>query len=74
MVDKPNERFRDIWDLRCLWQHGSKIRFDLVQQKVKDYKIPEYSNKVDMKIDQLPEIIGGDLFQNEMKRFLPDDV
>lgn len=74
LIDAPYERFRDIWDLTWLWQHGSKVRIDLVLQKVKDYRISEYSNKVDMKIDQLPEIMGGDIFQKEMKRFLPDDV
>lgn len=67
-------RNRDIWDLRWLSQQGAKVRAEWVARKVDDYSIDHYQEKLANMIDRLPEIVNGDQFQNEMKRFIPSSV
>lgn len=70
-------RNRDIWDIYWLKQQGAKINMDLVNKKIQDYKIHDYVNKLDARLEKLPEIIndnGERGFKAEMKRFLPIDI
>lgn len=67
-------RHRDIWDLRWLKQQGATIKLELLKHKINDYKIENYTKKVESMIDRLPGIIHGKEFKELMSRFLPLDV
>lgn len=67
-------RHRDIWDLQWLKQQGATPDIDLVKQKLRDYRVDNYSGKAQEMVDKLPEIIAGDAFKREMTRFLPADT
>lgn len=67
-------RNRDIWDLRWLKQKNAEIDMALVKNKVTDYQVDRYTDKLDSMRMRLPELIKGDSFQNEMRRFLPIEV
>lgn len=67
-------RHRDIWDLRWLKQQGAAVNPEWVANKVNDYRIDDYGDKIDEMRGRLPEIIHGAAFANEMGRFLPGDV
>jgi predicted nucleotidyltransferase component of viral defense system len=67
-------RNRDIWDLTWLKQQGTSVNAKLVQQKLEDYKIEQFSQLLDKRIKSIPSIIDGKDFNNEMKRFTPTDV
>jgi len=67
-------RHRDIWDLAYLAQEKAVVRSDLVLNKIRDYQIEDYGEKLEKTISRLPEIIKGKSFRDEMNRFLPRDV
>lgn len=67
-------RHRDIWDLRWLKQQGAVVRTDWVQNKIRDYRIEDYPDKLAQMLERLPSIIEGDAFKAEMSRFIPLDV
>lgn len=67
-------RHRDIWDLRWLKQQGAAINAEWVSNKVNDYRIDDYGDKIQEMRGRLPEIVHGAEFSNEMSRFLPGYV
>lgn len=67
-------RHRDIWDLRWLKQKNAEIRISLVKKKLDDYRVNSYEDKIESMLKRLPEIIRGEAFRNEMRRFLSVDV
>lgn len=67
-------RHRDIWDLRWLKQQGAKLNKNYILNKIKDYKIDHYPDKLKIMIDRLDNIIRGKAFMDEMTRFLPQEV
>ena len=67
-------RHRDIWDLAYLSQERATLRSDLVEKKLADYKIEDFDAKLQSTLDNLPGIIDGKPFRDEMSRFLPADV
>ena len=67
-------RHRDIWDLRWLKQQGAVVNPEWVANKIRDYRIDDYSDKLEDMQHRLPEIVHGEGFANEMNRFLPGDV
>lgn len=67
-------RHRDIWDLHWLKQQGATVQFNLIKKKINDYKVENYSIKIEEMISSLPEIIFGKEFREQMSRFLPMDV
>lgn len=67
-------RHRDIWDLRWLKHQGAKVRIEWIRNKVADYSVENYPEKLTTMLERLPEIIKGDAFRNEMARFIPYDV
>lgn len=67
-------RYRDIWDLRWLKQQGAMINKIYIQNKIKDYRIQHYSEKLKNRLKNLDEIIKAKTFLTEMTRFIPTDV
>ncbi len=67
-------RYRDIWDLRWLKQHGAIIHKDYVLSKIQDYKVENYQNKLVDMIARLDEIVSSKAFIDEMSRFIPMNV
>ena len=67
-------RNRDIWDIRWLKQQGGKVNIKWLANKINDYAIPDYLNRLDIRLQSLPEIIHGNAFINEMTRFIPQEV
>jgi len=67
-------RNRDIWDLRWLKQQGAELRADWVINKIRDYRIDGYTEKLSRMLERLPEIIEGEVFQREILRFIPQEV
>jgi len=67
-------RHRDIWDLRWLKQKNADVGIILVKKKLDDYRVGGYGDKLESMLERLPDIIRGDAFRNEMRRFLPVDV
>jgi hypothetical protein len=67
-------RNRDIWDLRWLKQQGAALRTDWVLNKIRDYRIDNYPDKLARMIEQLPQVVEGDTFRAEMSRFIPQEV
>lgn len=67
-------RNRDIWDLRWLKQQGAAVNLDWVRQKAEDYQIDDYLVKLDTMIQRLPDIVHGQIFKDEMVRFIPVDI
>lgn len=67
-------RYRDIWDLRWLKQQNAVFDLDFVNKKIRDYRISNYLEKLELMLQRLPEIVHGETFKNEMTRFVPEDV
>jgi len=67
-------RNRDIWDLRWLKQNSAVVDLDLVNRKIRDYRISDYPGKLDVMLQRLSKIVHGETFKNEIKRFIPEDV
>lgn len=67
-------RNRDIWDLQWLRKRGASINVEFVQSKIKDYGIDDYLLKLKKMIENIDNIVTGQNFENEITRFLPQDV
>jgi len=67
-------RHRDIWDLRWLKQHGARPNLTWVRQKIRDYGIADYPDKLAAMWQRLPDIVHGSQFRQEMARFIPTEV
>ncbi len=67
-------RHRDIWDLRWLKQQGATVNTEWVANKIEDYRIDDYADRLEDMRSRLPDIVRGAAFANEMGRFLPADV
>lgn len=65
---------RDIWDLRWLKQQGAAVNMKWLANKLSDYDVTDYIDKLDTMWQNLPAIIHGDAFKAEMTRFIPMDV
>lgn len=67
-------RYRDIWDLRWLKQHGANINMEFVRAKIQDYEVENYLEKLETVIKNLEKIVHSKEFMAEMARFIPIDV
>ena len=67
-------RHRDIWDIAWLTQQRAELKADLVKAKIRDYGVEDYAAMVGRFQAQLPDIVKGKDFQNQMQRFIPMDV
>lgn len=67
-------RYRDMWDLVWLKQQGASVNSSLVNRRLRDYRIDDFRQKLQARVDSLPGIISGGDFHQEMKRFIPAPV
>jgi len=67
-------RHRDIWDMHWLKQQGAILNIDFVQKKIIDYRIDDYSQRLDDTLSQLPSIVHGNEFKAQMSRFIPTNI
>ncbi|MBS0358527.1 MAG: nucleotidyl transferase AbiEii/AbiGii toxin family protein [Proteobacteria bacterium] len=67
-------RNRDIWDLHWLKQRNTSINSEYLLSKIADYKITDYTEKLNIMLKRLSEIIHGKNFHEELSRFIPVDV
>lgn len=67
-------RYRDIWDLAWMAKEGIQPDIELIKQKVDDYRVENYKEKIQRRIDSLPDLIQNGKLSTELKRFLtPED-
>lgn len=64
-------RYRDIWDLHFILQQGANYQLPWLNNKIQDYAISDFKEKLRNMHRRLPDIIEGDIFLREMNRFLP---
>lgn len=78
IVSLPNcQRYirnRDIWDLRWLKQQGAQINIEFILNKIANYKVNGYQEKLNKMIERMSEIVHGKPFIDEMSRFIPLDI
>ncbi|WP_257296747.1 nucleotidyl transferase AbiEii/AbiGii toxin family protein [Endozoicomonas sp. YOMI1] len=67
-------RYRDIWDLPWLQQQGAEVSVELVKNKVNDYRLDDFEQRLDQLIPNITEMVSGGGLKAEMRRFLPSDV
>jgi predicted nucleotidyltransferase component of viral defense system len=67
-------RHRDIWDLRWLAQQGATPDRTLLEHKIEDYGVVQWSVWAEDMRQNLPEIIHGKAFRDTLTRFIPVDV
>jgi len=67
-------RHRDIWDMHWLRQQGARLDRAMLLRKVQDYGIEDYPQLTARFIEQLPAIVHGKDFRDQMSRFIPRDV
>lgn len=63
---------RDIWDIFWLYSRGVKVNKQLVEKKIKDYKIKGFVDRFKVRLAKLP--VSVDYFQMEMNRFADRDI
>lgn len=64
-------RYRDIWDLRWLKQKGIEPNLTWVANKISDYGVTDYPEKLADFRQRAHSIIHDPRFSQEMSRFLP---
>jgi predicted nucleotidyltransferase component of viral defense system len=67
-------RHRDIWDMHWLRQQGARPDATMVARKIRDYGVVDYEQLTERLLDQLPGIVRGEEFHDQMSRFIPQDV
>lgn len=67
-------RHRDIWDLHWLSQNGAEINIDYMRAKIQDYFIEDYMNLLELRMNDIEDIIKDKPFLDEISRFLPADI
>ncbi len=70
----PLVRYRDIWDIQWMVQRGVAVQPELVSQKIEDYQIADYREKLDLLIGQVTDLATSKKFKEYMRRFLPADI
>ena len=66
-------RYRDICDLRWLKQKGAVINLQYIKNKISDYKITDYIEKLNIFLEKSNGIIHGKAMAQELSRFIPMD-
>lgn len=67
-------RHRDIWDLRWIKQQGATLTIEFIKNKIADYNILDFNEKLDRTMHKLSSIIHDDAFKMQMSRFIPLDT
>ena len=60
--------------MRWLKQQGAAVNTGWVANKIEDYRITDYSDRLDDLRARLPAIVRSAAFAQEMNRFLPVEV
>lgn len=63
-------RHRDIWDISWLLDQGAEVDLDLIEKKVDDYGIENYSLLLEKAKNNIEEIARSDDFKKQMMRFV----
>lgn len=63
-------RHRDIWDISWLMQNRAALDPKMVANKLADYGVVDFMNRVKHAIVTIPQIVKGDDFNAQMSRFL----
>ncbi|MBX7491255.1 nucleotidyl transferase AbiEii/AbiGii toxin family protein [Helicobacter turcicus] len=63
-------KFRDFWDIKFLNDSNTPLNMELIKAKIKDYKIENFSQMLENKMNLLRENNLANDFENEMNRFL----
>ena len=50
------------------------MNVELVREKINDYNVKEYLEKLQGMKERLPEIIHGKQFRDQMSRFIPSEI
>lgn len=66
-------KFRDLWDIKWLYDYNVKLDIDLINKKIKDYKIENFNEKLGKKLLEIDTKNASIGFEQEMKRFLKKD-
>jgi len=67
-------RYRDIWDLPWLLQQNAAYDIELIRRKIQDYQIPDYSELLKHRLQNIDQTVSDGRFETEMRRFLPQTV
>lgn len=67
-------RYRDIWDLHWLRQQQAVVDPEILRKKIADYSAAEYPEAAGKLVENLPIIVRGKEFRDQMSRFIPSDV
>ena len=65
---------RDLWDLQWLQQKNITIDQKLVNKKIDDYQLQDFSTKLKNRIASIPKFLNSKEFIEEMNRFLDPKV
>ena len=63
-------KYRDFWDIKFLTDNRVSINKQLVEAKIKDYKIQDFDKKLSQKLEICKKEDLSLAFENEMVRFL----
>lgn len=63
-------RYRDIWDMLWLQQRGAKPDIDLIDRKLRDYSVEQYSRRARGAAENLGRIVQSPEFSGMCQRFL----
>jgi hypothetical protein len=64
-------RYRDVWDIAWLSGQGARMDVRLVGKKIVDYGLDEFPRLLDHAMAKISGIAGGEEFDAQMARFLP---
>ena len=73
-VYQKNIRYRDIWDIAWLVQNGARVKHEWIVNRVTEFKLTDYTERLDAMRDTLSDHVDSEKFRKEMSRFLPHDV
>lgn len=65
-----NIRYRDIWDIQWILGKDIPLNINFVQNKIKDYYIENFYDKMSGRLIDLKNIIMGESYCNQLNRFL----
>jgi predicted nucleotidyltransferase component of viral defense system len=69
-----NIRYRDIWDLAWLMRQGAHVDIGLVNNKINDYRIVNYNQLLNDRIESIPYIVSSPQFRDQMIRFIDSNT
>ena len=68
--DNPIIKYRDVWDIKWLRDKGIPLDMEMVEKKIDDYNIKNFSSKLKLRMGVLNAEESSGNFLSEMSRFL----